>query len=164
MGVTLPRPLRPHPPRRIHLPRPRYHRTPAPHSLLARHSEGARRPKNPPVGSARETTRFLQLCCHSRAPLPTPRTRTQRSGSRPKRRSKGAGEAFAARRKRSPADFATTQSPGTSLKSNDVYCLTPGGGDPRFARMTVVVVTPPASTVSYCPAPDWGIPRPSASE
>ena len=40
-----------------------------------------------------------------------PRTRTQRSGSRPKRRSKGADEAFAVRRKQSRADFATTQSP-----------------------------------------------------
>ena len=47
-----------------------------------------------------------------------PRTRTQRSGSRPKRRSKGASEAFATRRKRSLADFATTQSPGQGHTPN----------------------------------------------
>ena len=42
-------------------------------------------------------------------PQPSSRTRTRRSGSRPKRRSRGAGEAFAVRRKRNRAYFATTQ-------------------------------------------------------
>mgnify|MGYP004609573675 CR=1 FL=1 len=75
------------------------------------------RPKNPPVGSAGETIRVLQLRGHSRALLPPSRTRTQRSGSRTKRRSKGARGAFAVRRKRSRADFATTQSPKSCCHS-----------------------------------------------
>ena len=44
-----------------------------------------------------------------RNPQPSSRTRTRRSGSRLKRRSSGAGEAFAVRRKRNRAYFATTQ-------------------------------------------------------
>ena len=61
------------------------------------------------------------------AKIPPPRTRTQRSGSRPKRRSKGANVASAVRRKRSRADFATTQSPiegqsGTSPVDAETRC------------------------------------------
>ena len=65
-------------------------------------------------------TRSLKVSVIQRAQAtPPPRTRTQRSGSRPKRRSKGANVAFAARRKRSRADFATTQSPRWFLHGND---------------------------------------------
>ena len=35
--------------------------------IICCHSEGAKRPKNPPVGCIRVTTRFLKICCHSRA-------------------------------------------------------------------------------------------------
>ena len=70
------------------------------------------------------------------AKIPPPRTRTQRSGSRPKRRSKGAREAFAARRKRSRADFATTQSPGQGLNSTPSLPVRTNSGIPaRSARM-----------------------------
>ena len=62
---------------------------------------------------------IISVIQRERQRQPSPRTRTQRSGSRPKRRSKGASEAFTAKRKRSPADFATTQSPKWFLHAND---------------------------------------------
>ena len=84
-------------------------------------------------------------------------------------------EAFAARRKRSRADFATTQSPkwfhhgndnasqtllsfsrsarespGWFHRGNDNVLLCPSSGDPRFARMTVEA-TLPRPLLGVCP-------------
>ena len=72
-----------------------------------------RRPWNPPgrgIAPKPWTRGDFHYHRHPREDSP-PRTRTQRSGSRRNRRSKGANVAFAVRRKRSRADFATTQSP-----------------------------------------------------
>ena len=129
--------------------------------IICCHSEGASATEESPCWFVQVTTRFLKICCHSRAPLPTPRTRTRRSGSRPKRRSKGVSEAFDARRKRSRADFATTQSPGwfvrvTTTASQPLLSFS------RFAREFPRWFHP--GTMTYCHAPDRGIPRPAASE
>ena len=131
----------------------------------------------PPASTSAPRAAVQALARHSRAPLPTPRTRTRRSGSRPKRRSKGAREAFAVRRKRSRADFATTQSPGWFHQGNDPASQNllsfsrsareshrwfhqgsddvlpcPCVGDPRFARMTVERATLPRPLLGVCPS------------
>ena len=80
-----------------------------------------RRPWNPPgrgIAPKPWTRGDFHYHRHPREDSP-PRTRTQRSGSRRNRRSKGANVAFAVRRKRSRADFATTQSPEWFRRGND---------------------------------------------
>ena len=101
-----------------------------------RHSEATQWPWNPPRRGTRPNRgrRRVALSTVILAKIPPPRTRTQRSGSRTKRRSKGAGEAFAARRKRSRADFATTQSPRQGLGSTLSFPRWNQPGDSRAER------------------------------
>ena len=105
---------------------------------------------------------FSAVIQRERQRQPPSRTRTRRSGSRPKRRSKGAREAFAARRKRSRADFATTQSPTqgqSSMSSVDA-------GDSRLPPSSSRSGDPPRSgnavRCRYLGRTNRGIPARSA--
>ena len=73
----------------------------------------------------------------------------QRSGFAGKRRNKGAGAVFAARRKRRQADFATTSRHGQSRSP-------PAGGETSPAGNGTGLLSPPHPPPSGAPSPLWG--------